>query len=53
MEPLLVPPSQFSMINEGLYTGAYPEHINYPFLDSSGLHLFAHIVVFILNASCP
>lgn len=34
MEPLLVPPSNFAMVNDGIYRGSFPETINLPFLES-------------------
>lgn len=40
--PPFIPPSQFSLINEGLYSGAYPETINYPFLESFPLLISPH-----------
>ena len=42
MEPLLVPPSNFAMVNDELYRGSYPEAINMPFLES---YVFLNLLV--------
>lgn len=45
MSSLFIPPSNFVMVNDGLYMGSYPELINMPFLESCFSSSLCHTVV--------
>lgn len=50
MQCILVPPSNFAMVNDGIYRGSFPEKINFPFLESCVFNHF--IMIYRLHLKC-